>query len=125
MRKGILITVLALMTGMAFVGGVWGQNDSPPGAFRGTITKVDLANKEIVVQNNDAEAVFQWNNETTVKGPGDKSLIFEDLKEGMIVTVLYREEAGNRIASRIDAKAANLKTLKGIGLPFECGVTVC
>ena len=125
MGKGILITILALMTGVVFVGGVWGQKNSPSGSFSGTITKVDLANKEIVVQNNDAERIFQWNNETRVNGPGEGKLILEDLKEGMIVTVLYKEGARNRVANRIDVKTANPKTLKGIEFPFECGVNVC
>ena len=125
MEKGVLLTVLVLMTGMAFVGGVWGHKISPPGTFNGTITKVDLPNKEIVVQNNNAEAIFQWDDETAVKGPGERSLIYEDLKEGMMVTVSYREESQNRVASRIDIKTTNLKTLKGFESPFECGRTVC
>jgi len=125
MRKGMLLTLLALMVGGVFVGGVWGQKNSPPGAFSGTVTKVDLAKKEIVVQNNDAEMTFQWNKETKVNGPGEKGLVFEDLKEGMMVAVLYREGDPNRFANRIDVKTEELKTLKGIELPFECGVRVC
>jgi len=126
MEKGILIVFLALTVGLVFVGGAWAQKNSLPGAFSGTITKIDLAKKEIVVQNNnDAEAIFRWNGETAIKGPGERSLIFEDLKEGMIVTVLFREGSRNRVASRIDVKTANPKTLKGIEFPFECGVTVC
>jgi len=125
MEKGVLLTVLVLMTGMAFVGGVWGQKISPPGTFNGTITKVDLPNKEIVVQNNNAEAIFQWNDETAVKGLGERSLIFENLQEGMMVTISYREENQNRVASLIEVKEINPKTLKGFESPFECGRTVC
>ena len=125
MKKRVLIIVLALITGMAFVGGVWGQKNSPPDTFSGTITKVDLANKEIIVQKNDGEAIFQWNDETVVKGPEEKSLIFDDLKKGMTVTVSYSEGHQNRVASLIEVKQANLKTLKGLESPFECGRTVC
>ena len=125
MEKGVWIILLALMMGLALAGEVWAQKNSPPGVFSGTISKVNLANKEIVVQNNNAEAIFQWNDETAVKGPGERSLIYEDLKEGMMVTVSYREESQNRVASRIDVKTTNLKTLKGMEFPFECGVTVC
>ena len=125
MKKGLAFTALLLTLGLVLVGGVWGEKNSLPGAFSGTITKVDLAGKGIVVQNHDAEMAFQWNNKTRVKGPGGEDLIFENLKEGMMVTVLYREESRNRVASRIDVKTANPKTLKGMALPFDCGVTVC
>ncbi len=74
------------------------------------ITKVDLANPEIVVRNNEGERIFHWNEETKINGPGEKGLILEDLKEGMMVTVLYREGDRNRVANRIDIKTANLKT---------------
>lgn len=52
-------------------------------------------------------------------------MVFADLKEGIMVTVLYREENRNRVANRIDVKMANPKALKGVVLPFDCGVTVC
>ena len=50
MEKGVLIVFLALTVGLVFVGGAWAQKNSLPGAFSGTITKIDLAKKEIVVQ---------------------------------------------------------------------------
>ena len=127
MGKGTLIAILALMTGLALVGGVWAQRDSAPGAFRGTITRVDWANKKLVLQNNEGEMTFQWNNETQVNGiPVEKvGLESETLKEGMNVIVFYREGDPDRVANRIDVKTANLKTLKGLSFPFECGVKVC
>ena len=125
MGKGILIFGLALVAGIAFIGGVWGQENSSPEAFRGTITKIDLANKEIVVQNNDMEATFQWSDETAVKGPEEKTLSFEDLKQGMTVTVNYKGRAPKRIANRIDVDRGKFKTLKGVSLPFDCGIHVC
>ncbi len=125
MGKGILLIVLALTMGIVFVGGVRGEKNSPPGAFSGIITKVDLANKEMVVRNNEEEKTFQWINETRVNGPGEGELISEDLKEGMMVNVSYREGTRNKVANRIDVKRGNPNTLKGIGLPFECGVKVC
>jgi len=125
MRKGMVFAALLLILGLVLVRGVEGQENSPTGAFSGTITKVDLAKKEIVVQNNDTEMTFQWNNKTRVKGPGEEELIFEDLKEGSMVTVLYKEGDGNRVANRIDIQTVKPTTLKGIELPFECGVKVC
>lgn len=125
MEKGILITALVLITGVVFGVGVWSQENSPPGSFSGTITKIDVANKEIVVQNNDAEAIFQWNNETRVNGPGETALPFEDLKKGMKVMVFYREGDRNRVVNRIDVRKPDRKTLKGLSFPFECGVRVC
>jgi hypothetical protein len=127
MAKAILIPILALMTGVVFIGGVWGQKNPQSGAFSGTITKVDMTNKEIVVQNSDGEMTFQWNNETKVNGfPVEKGgLVSGNLKEGMKVTVLYREGDQNRVANRIDVKTSKPKTLKGLSFPFECGVRVC
>ncbi len=127
MRKGITIAVLTLMAAIAFVGGVWAQRVSPSGVFSGTITKVDLANKKLIVQNNDGEMTFQWNNETQVNGlPVEKvRLDSNNLKEGMKVIVFYREGDQNRVANWIDFKTPDLKTLKGLSFPFECGVKVC
>jgi len=127
MGKEILITVLALMTAVAFVGGVWGQKNSPPATFSGTITRVDSANKEIVVQNRDGGMTFQWSDETQVNGPPAEksSLDSKSLKEGMKVTVLYKEGDQNRVANRIDVEASKIKALKGFSLPFECGTRVC
>jgi hypothetical protein len=127
MEKGILITVLALMTALAFVGGVWGQKISPPGAFSGIITKVDWAKKEIVVKNSGGEKTFQWTDETQVyKSPVEKAgLDSENLKEGMKVTVIYRKGDPNRVANRIDVETSKLKALKGLSFPFDCGASVC
>ena len=125
MRKSKSIGFLALLTGVILAGGVWGQNSSPPTAVGGVIQRVDLAKQEIAVRNMNGDEIFQWDQATKITGPGEKSLNFEDLKEGMIVTVLFREGSRNRVASRIDVKTANPKTLKGIEFPFECGVTVC
>ena len=125
MKKGLAFTALLLTVGLVLVGGVWGEKNYLPGAFSGTITKVDLAGKGIVVRNHEAEMTFQWNNKTRVKGPGGEELVFADLKKGIMVTVLYREENRNRVANQIDVKTANPEALKGLALPFDCGVTVC
>jgi hypothetical protein len=117
----------ALVTGLVLVGGSLASSDPPLGTFSGTITKVDLANQKLVVQNNEGEMTFQWNNETQVNGfPVEKAgLDSGNLKEGKIVTVLYKERDQKRVANRIDVKTVNIKTLKGIEFPFECGVKVC
>jgi hypothetical protein len=125
MGKRVPLTVLALGIGVIFVGGVWGQKNSPPGAFSGMITIVDWAKKEMVIRNDGEEKSFEWNNETRVNGPEGEELVFEDLKAGMMVTVSYREGTQNWVANRIDIKRGNPKTLKGIKLPFECGIEVC
>jgi hypothetical protein len=127
MGKGIRVTVLALITGVFFIGGAWSQEKPPSDVFSGTVTQVDLANQRIVVQNNDGEMTFQWNNETQVQGsPVEKGgLNSKNLKEGMFVTILYKEGDQNRVAHRIDGKPSNLKTLKGLSFPFECGLKVC
>ncbi len=127
MEKGVLLTILALMTGLALVGGGLASPNPPLGTFSGTITKVDLASQKLVVQNNDEEMTFQWNNETQVNGlPVEKArLVSNNLTEGMNVTVLYREGDQNRVANRIDVRPPDLKTLKGLSFPFECGVRVC
>lgn len=125
MKKGIMGTILVLMTAVFFAFGVWGQENSSPGSFSGTITKIDPGGKEFVVQDAAGNMIFQWDKDTRVNGPGEKILAFKDLKEGMTVTVLYRVGERNRIASRVEVKKASLKALKGINLPFECGAEVC
>jgi len=127
MGKGIRITVLALITGVFFAGGGWGQEKSPSGVFSGVVTEVDLANQRIVVQNNNGEMTFQWNNETQFQGsPVEKvGLNSKSLQEGMLVTIFYKEGDLNRVAHRIDVKTSDLKTLKGFSFPFECGLKVC
>lgn len=127
MGKGTWTVIVALMTGLVLVGGVWAQRDSASGTFGGTITRIDWANKRLVVQNNGGEMTFQWNNETQVNGfPVEKvGLESKTLKEGMNVIVFYGERDQDRVANRIDVKNSNLKTLKGLSFPFECGVKVC
>jgi hypothetical protein len=125
--KGILITLLVFITGAAFVGGVWVQKNSAPGIFRGTITGVDLTNKEFAVQNGDGEMVFKRNDATRVNGPPAENAGMDlgILKEGMKVTVKYGGGAPKRIANQIDIEATKLKALQGLSWPFDCGVNVC
>jgi hypothetical protein len=113
--------------GVSSHGGGWASSNAPLGTFSGTITKVDLANQELVVQNNDGEMTFQWNNKTQVNGLPIKKVGLDsnNLKEGMKVIVFYREGDRNRVANWIDVRTSNLKTLKGLSFPFECGVRVC
>jgi hypothetical protein len=127
MGAGIRIMVLALITGAAFVGGVWAQNNSTLEVFSGTITKVDWSNKEFVVQNRDGGMIFQWDDQTQINGPPAQKAgsDFEILKEGMKATVSYREGHPKRIATRIDVEAGKVKALKGFSFPFDCGVSVC
>ncbi len=125
MEKGILITVLAVLMGVAFVGGVLAQN--APETFSGTITKVDWVSKEFVVKNMRTQMIFQWNAETQVSGPSAENAAWDSnvLKEGMMVTVFYKGRNSKIIANRIDVEQGKLKTLKGFALPFNCGAHVC
>ena len=120
MTKRIMIAVLVLTTWAVLIGGVWAQKVSPPAPFSGIIIKVDFARQEIVVWNNLEEKTFQGGSETRVSGPGGGELIFEDLKEGMMVTVSYREVGPSRIVKLIDIKRG-----RAMELPFECGPKVC
>jgi hypothetical protein len=127
MGARIRIMVLALITGAAFVGGVWAQNNATLEVFGGTITKVDWSNKEFVVENGDGGMIFQWNDQTQMNGPPAQKAgsDFEILKEGMKVTVTYKAGRPKRIATRIDVEAGKVKALKGLSFPFDCGVSVC
>ncbi len=124
MKNGLALTALFLIVGLVLAGGVWGEKNASFGAFSGKITKVDSVSKEIAVQSHDAEMTFQWSDKTILKGPGGERLIFGELKEGMMVTVVYSGGDRNRVANRIDV-TSNAKTLKGMTLPFDCGVSVC
>ncbi len=127
MEKGILVTLLALMTGFVLVGGGLALSEPPLATFSGIITKIDSANQTLVILNNNGEMTFQWNNKTQVNGlPTEKAgLGSNNLKEGMKVIVFFREGDRNGVANRIDVKTSNLKTLKGFSFPFECGAKVC
>ena len=125
MKKGMLITGMALVAAFVFAGTVWSQKGSSLASFSGTITRIDLAGKEIVVQKNKAETIFHWNDQTSVKGPREGNLRLADLKEGMGVTVLYKEGDENRVAARIDVTVRDPQASKGINYPFVCGVRVC
>lgn len=125
MEKGILITVLAVLMGVAFVGGVLAQN--APETFSGTITKVDWVNKEFVVKNIGTQMIFHWSDQTQVRGSSavNAALDSKVLKEGMTVTFFYKGRNPKIIANRIDVEQGELKTLKGFALPFDCGAYVC
>ncbi len=125
MKKGMRITGVVLVAALVFAGTVWGQKGVPLASFSGTITRIDSAGKEIVLQKNKAETIFRWNDQTSVKGRREGNLRLEDLKEGMVVTVLYKEGDPNRVAARIDVTETNPRASKGINFPFVCGVRVC
>ena len=127
MKKTILIAMLTPMAGLVLSGWVLAQGTPAPRVFSGTITKVDLEKKGIVVQNQDRRMFFQWNHETKVKGSSGEEggLISKNLKEGMRVTIFYKEVQKNRVASQIAVKESSLETSKGWELPFECGLSVC
>ncbi len=119
--------VLILVAGAVFVGGVWAQNNSTLEVFSGTITKVNWSNKEFVVQNRDGGMIFQWSDQTKINAPPAQKAgsDFEILKEGMKVTVSYKEGGLKSVATRIDVEAGKVKALKRLSFPFECGVSVC
>ena len=125
MKEGMRITVVVLVAALAFAGTVWGQKGVPLASFSGTISRIDSAGKEIVVQKNKAETIFHWNDQTSITGPREGNFRFGDLKKGMEVTVLYKEGDPNRVAARIDVTSTNPQASKGINFPFVCGVRVC
>ncbi len=127
MQKRLPIVVLSLLVGLVSIGQVLAQGTPPSGVFSGTINKVDLDGKGIVVQNKDGEMFFQLGGETRINGSpvGEGGLRSESLKEGMIVTISYMEKNGNKLASRIDVETSSVGTSKGWELPFECGLSIC
>ncbi len=111
MRKTLLTVLLALITSMAFVSGVLAQQKSAPTTpmasapvkmekFSGTVDRVDAARKEIVVKKDHDLKTFSWSDSTKFM-EGKKNLAFADLKEGMNVTVQYKEEGGKLTAERV------------------------
>ena len=127
MEKGTVITILAVVLGAAFVGGVWAQNDSAPGVFSGTVIKVDRSSKELAIQNKDGQMTFRWNDATRFSGipAGNLGPDSKDLKEGIKVTIAYSEGDPGKNANWIYVQPANLKAVEGFSLPFECGVSAC
>ncbi len=124
--RTLLFISLVLTAGVFILGLAWAQETSSQGVFRGIITKID-SQKGIVVRNQDQEMIFQWGPETMVNGfrLGEEGSISKDLKEGMGVTILYREVERNRVASEITVKETSVGPTKGWELPFGCGISVC
>ena len=127
MELRVPITVLAVLMGVAFVGGLWAQTSHVPGVFSGTVTKVDWVNKNFAVQNTGSEMIFRWNYATQVNGPPTENVALDPktFKEGINVTVTYREGNPEKIANWIYVKTVKIKAQKGLSLPFECGASVC
>ncbi len=118
MRKTLWTIALALITSVAFVSGVMAQQKSAPTTpmasapakmekFSGMIDRVDAARKEIVVKKDNDLKTFSWGDSTKFM-QGKKDLSFTDLKEGMNVTVRYKEEGGKLTAERVNV--GKLKT---------------
>ncbi len=127
MRKTALTIALALITSMAFASGVMAQQKSAPTTpmasapakmekFSGTVDRLDAARKEIVVKKDNDLKTFSWGDGTKFI-EGKKALSFNDLKEGMNVTVQYKEEGGKLTAERVNVSkpktSAKKSTEKG------------
>jgi hypothetical protein len=127
MDKRILIGVLIVIAGAVFSTGILAQEILSPRAFSGTITKVDLGEKEFAVQNKDGEMRFIWTHETWVNGlsDGKEGFVSDNLKAGMLVTIEYTDLKNHRVASRINVEVNTHGTLKGWEYPFGCGLNLC
>ena len=70
----------------------------PAGKIQGTITKVDMDQKTLVVKDsNGQEKTFYWDSATKVSG---------DLKEGASVTLSATDQQGKMVASSIQVGGA-------------------
>lgn len=71
------------------------------GKIQGTITKVDMDQKVLVVKDsNGQEKTFTWDSATKVSG---------DLKEGASVTISATDQQGKMVASSIQVGGAPKK----------------
>jgi Domain of unknown function (DUF5666) len=94
LRKTLAASVvLALcLCAVAVAGG------DPAGKIQGTITKVDMDQKTLVVKDsNGQEKTFYWDSATKVSG---------DLKEGASVTLSATDQQGKMVASSIQVGGA-------------------
>ena len=72
------------------------------GKIQGTITKVDMDQKTLVVKDsNGQEKTFYWDSATKVSGG--------DLKEGATVTLSATDQQGKMVASSIQVGGAPKK----------------
>jgi hypothetical protein len=127
MKKATLFGVLAIMAGGVFIGVVGSQETSNPEVFIGIVTKVVPEKEGFIVQNEEGEIFFHWSGKTKFRGslPGNGDPISKNLREGMTVTIFYREVEKTRVASLIEIKRSGFGTLKGWEHPFGCGVSLC
>jgi len=75
--------------------------------FSGTLTKVDAAKQVITVKGtgNEPEMTFTYDDKTQVTG-AEKSVQGLTGKSGAALKVTYREQGGDRIATRIEVSEA-------------------
>jgi hypothetical protein len=124
--KKVLIVAVALLTMLAFVGGVMAQEKKPapekaaPAApapekakaekpkaakaakFSGAVAAFDAAAKTLKVKGKEKEMEFAVADDAKIKG---------DVKEGAKVTVSYKKEGEKNVATAISVASA--KKAKG------------
>ena len=76
-------------------------------SFSGTLTKVDAEKKVITVKGtgDQPEMTFTYDDKTQVNG-AEKSIQGLAGKSGATLKVTYREQGGDRIATRIEVSEA-------------------
>lgn len=109
-----LLSIMALMAVMAFVGTARAEDNAPakkhpakPDVLKGMVVKVDVANKTIIVKNKAGENTVQVGENTQITVNGQAADI-NAIQEGMRIEVAPATGTPERISAQTPkAKAEN------------------
>lgn len=111
MKRTIQMSIVALAISVAFVSGVFAQQQSSSTSaattqvsrlerFNGVIVKVDEATKDALVQFHKEKMTFSFGDQTKI-AEGSKALTFNDLKKGLWASIKYRKEGDKLMAEKV------------------------
>jgi hyperosmotically inducible protein len=108
--KKVLMIVMALIIGVAFVTTVMAQ-DKPKGkGWVGEVVSVDTAAKKVVAKNKKGEMTFDVSAAKFAK-----NVVFEDLKAGDKIAVKYETKDGKNMATSVAMAPAKKAKHEGAG----------
>ena len=98
---------LTVMLGLIYIYTVMTTKESSPSGtaksgkwerFTGVIKRAGETGRDLVVKRGDREMAFSWSDQTKFTR-GKKEISFADVKEGMKVTVQYREAGDGKLSA--------------------------
>ena len=101
-RAGLTLLIAFTFSSIAFAQSTSpGRNESQEGeVFKGTVTAIDLLTNSLYVKGKKSEETFRVDPQTRIL-INNKASKLSDIKKEQKVTVIYRVEGGNKVATVI------------------------